>query len=179
MFTDYIFFCWISSNSFINSLAQKFIIVQLKTFQPLTTTHESVRVERGAQVDVEQEERPLKDQIFFFADLVRILVPHVLYIFSYSFDTFFVCISCYVMRKKNTILISFYRTLIIECLVLVALIFFLLEILLHSQHTSDSLSNYPFCLVCFYIPFRFQKSHLCNFSLITIELTSCYMCAIT
>lgn len=99
---------------------------------------------------------------------------HFLVFFRYFFRVYILL--CY--AKKNTILISFYRTLIIECLVLVALIFFL-EILLHSQHTSDSLSNYPFCLVCFYIPFRFQKSHLCNFSLITIELTSCYMCAIT
>jgi len=57
----------------------------------------------------------------FCADLVRILVPHVLYFFT---QFAFFAILYLVMLCENTILISFYRTLIIECLVLVVLDFF-------------------------------------------------------
>lgn len=85
--------------------------------------------------------------------------------FFFSLNSqFFYSILYLVMLCENTILISFYRTLIIECLVFVALALFW-EILLHAAY----LFSFHTLLV----------SHLCNFSLITIELTSCYMCAIT
>ena len=103
----------------------------------------------------------------FCADLVRILVPHVLYFFTqFTFFFIFDIISCYVMWKYNfnKLLSHADYWMSCSCSSLISLHF---------------LGRFYYMLHIFFLYHTLLKSHLCSFSLITIELTSCYMCAIT
>ena len=117
---------------------------------------------RGGERRKEKEEEKATQRSNFCADLVRILVPHVLYFFTQF--AFFRYISCYVMWKYNFNKLLSHADYWMSCSC--------------SSRFLCFFGDFITCCISFF-SHSLLKSHLCNFLLITIELTSCYMCAIT